>query len=89
MVCVSEKCNSLFLPQSSPSLVLWLKLQHSWTQTKFILFIHIVLAEEKALRVKVVRCKSLCAHSISGVVVESILFGKSVLQLKCGCLRIQ
>jgi hypothetical protein len=88
MVCVSEKSNSLFLPLCSPSLVLWLKLQHNWTQTKFILLIHIVLVEEKALRVKVVRCKSLCAHSVSGVVVESIPFGKRFLQLNCGCLCI-
>lgn len=30
-----------------------------------------------------------CAHSVSGVVVESILCGKRFLQLKCGCLCIQ
>jgi len=89
MVCISDKCSSLFLPLSFFSLVLCLKLEHNWTQTKFILFIHTVLIEEKALRVKVVRGKSSCAHSVSGVVVESVLFGKSFLQLRCGCLCIQ
>lgn len=81
------KC--LFLPLSFFSLIVCLKLQHNWTQTKFSLFIHTVLTEEKALRVKVVRGNSSCAHSVSGVVVESILFGKRFLQLKCGYLHIQ
>ena len=89
MVCIIEKCTSLFLTLSFSSLVLCLKLHHSWTQTKFSLFIHTVLTEEEALRVKGVRGRRSCAHSVSGVVVESILLDKRLLQLKCGCLCMQ